>query len=221
MVPDYSRDNGTFRPHDLVWVAALADDHPGWVDQALTAGEPCVVRRSPRTLNRLPVGVRGPTKIQRHAGWIDPAAIERRETPESVASQAADWTRPGHAPALRMLGDVAALLDAAGWRWGITGAVGFQIASARKVVHEASDLDLLIRAPQFIARTTAATLYRRLALFPVRCDVQLETPAGGVALADWAGGADRVLVKSDTGPFLAADLWTVGADAQQLAKADR
>lgn len=38
------------------------------------------------------------------------------------------------------------------WRWGITGSTGYALATEIPVLHAASDLDLLIRAPQPIAR---------------------------------------------------------------------
>ncbi|WP_312444661.1 phosphoribosyl-dephospho-CoA transferase MdcG domain-containing protein, partial [Stutzerimonas kunmingensis] len=38
-------------------------------------------------------------------------------------------------------------------------------------------------------------------------DLQLETPLGGVALGEWAGGAARVLVKTAEGPRLMSDPW--------------
>ena len=40
-----------------------------------------------------------------------------------------------------------------------------------------------------------------------RVDLQLETPLGGVALGEWAGGAARVLVKTAEGPRLVSDPW--------------
>lgn len=210
---DYSLDQGLARPHDLLWVApdALSPDAPGWALAALTAGEPCVVRRASREANRLPVGVRGRGRGQRHADWIDPLRIERRETPEAlvlegtVVGTQADVSLP----ALKILPVVVRIMDATGWPWGVTGAVGFQIASRRKVCHWTSDLDLIVRAPNPLARSTAAQLMGELSGLAARCDVQLETPAGGVALADWAGEAFQVLVKSDAGAFLATDPWAV------------
>jgi phosphoribosyl-dephospho-CoA transferase len=41
----------------------------------------------------------------------------------------------------------------------------------------------------------------------IRVDVQLETPAGGVALAEWAAGKARVMVRHASGPQLIADPW--------------
>jgi phosphoribosyl-dephospho-CoA transferase len=42
-----------------------------------------------------------------------------------------------------------------------------------------------------------------------RVDLQLETPLGGVALGEWAGGAARVLVKTAEGPRLVSDPWAM------------
>lgn len=210
---DYTRDSGVTRPHDLVWLSAraFAVEAPAWVHRAMAAGEPCVIRRAPRRDHRLPVGVRGHGRSQRHPDWVERARVVRRATPEMLARGAVDSMQslPGGLPAIQMLPAVARVLDDAGLCWGVTGAVGFQMACSRVVCHEASDLDLLIRAPRRMPRSTAAALVQRLAEFPARCDVQLETPAGGVALAEWASGAARVLVKSDARPYLTADPWAV------------
>jgi phosphoribosyl-dephospho-CoA transferase len=42
---------------------------------------------------------------------------------------------------------------------------------------------------------------------PVRVDVLLETPQGGVALAELASPATRVLVRGPDGPCLCDDPW--------------
>jgi phosphoribosyl-dephospho-CoA transferase len=41
----------------------------------------------------------------------------------------------------------------------------------------------------------------------IRIDAQLETPAGGVALAEWAAGKPRVMARHASGPQLLADPW--------------
>jgi phosphoribosyl-dephospho-CoA transferase len=38
-------------------------------------------------------------------------------------------------------------------------------------------------------------------------DVQLQTPLGGVALREWAGTSNRVLLKSASEAFLVTDPW--------------
>ena len=48
---------------------------------------------------------------------------------------------------------------------------------------------------------------------PARIDVLLETPRGGVSLADLAAMPAHVLVRTAGGPRLAADPWMMDADA--------
>jgi phosphoribosyl-dephospho-CoA transferase len=40
--------------------------------------------------------------------------------------------------------------------------------------------------------------------------MQVDTGHGGFALAEWAGKADRILLKTGRGPVLVADPWEPG-----------
>lgn len=214
-------------PHDLLWPTADAFDRqslPDWAAAVLAAGEPAVVRRAPRQpAGRIPVGIRGATRGQRHAGWIEPDAIRQRLSPEALAD-VQDWLVPPRRsaiPALGLLAEIARLFDATGWTWGPTGAVGYELATGRAVCHVDSDIDILLRSAGPLPRVEAAALIERLERLAVRCDVQIETPAGGVAVADWAGPAREVLVKSDVGPFLSTKPWAAaipepGAPCQNI-----
>ncbi|MNH22544.1 Phosphoribosyl-dephospho-CoA transferase [compost metagenome] len=75
------------------------------------------------------------------------------------------------------------------------------------MLHLASDLDLVVRTPHPLARAKARELLDVLNCAPCRIDVQLETPAGAVALREWAGCARRVLLKSPLGARLVSDPW--------------
>ncbi|WP_353249335.1 malonate decarboxylase holo-ACP synthase [Salinisphaera sp. T31B1] len=200
----YSCDTGVPRPHDLVWCepAALADDPPAWARACLASGLPAVIRRAPRCRDRLPVGLRGSHRGQRYGGHIAESAIIRRVAPESLTSR-----RGTRVAAIAAIAEVASVFAAADLCWGISGAVGFELASGHPVCHVASDLDLVVRTPQPMPRSGAAKLRRDLNSLPVRCDVQLETPGGGVALAEWASQAPSVLIKTDHGPRLSSDPW--------------
>ncbi|MNN93453.1 Phosphoribosyl-dephospho-CoA transferase [compost metagenome] len=77
------------------------------------------------------------------------------------------------------------------------------------MLHVASDLDLVLRTPQPVARAKARELLDILDCGPCRIDVQLETPAGAIALREWAGMARRVLLKSALGARLVADPWNL------------
>ena len=74
-----------------------------------------------------------------------------------------------------------------------------------------SDLDLLIRTPRTLSRERATQMLTELELHAqhagIRVDVQLETPAGGIALAEWAAGKPRVMARHAQGPQLIADPW--------------
>ena len=92
--------------------------------------------------------------------------------------------------------------------WGVTGSLGFELASGVAATHPDSDLDLLLRAAYFLSHDRARTLCPLLEGVFARVDVQLETPVGAVALREWAAGNGRVLVKTQAAPLLLADPWS-------------
>ncbi|MES1930607.1 phosphoribosyl-dephospho-CoA transferase [Salinisphaera dokdonensis CL-ES53] len=221
---DYTGNNRIARPHDLIWLdaaGALEGPVPKWAVQALADDAPVVIRRAPRQGDRLPVGVRGASRGERHADWIDASAIRSCRTPESLAA-AHVWSgqaRRDEIPAIAARADVAAIFKRFGMPWGVTGAVGYELATGQPVAHVESDLDLLVRRPEPLARDEAAALCSVLAAASARCDVQVETPTGAMALAEWASSASRVLVKSDAGPFLSSDPWSAAA-SDDVARCD-
>ncbi|OEZ87414.1 phosphoribosyl-dephospho-CoA transferase [Janthinobacterium sp. HH104] len=196
-----------WRAHDLLWLDGLPDGAslPAWADSAWLQAAPLVVRRASTAPGRIPVGMRGMLRSERHACEVDAAAVVRRVTPEMLA----------HAPvpdfscaALDALRQVAPLLDATGWPWGPTGGVGFALASGLPVLRADSDLDLVLRigAPPDLARADAL---RAIAATVTACrlDMQIDTGRGGFAYAEWAAGRGRVLLKTDHGPVLTATPW--------------
>jgi phosphoribosyl-dephospho-CoA transferase len=71
-----------------------------------------------------------------------------------------------------------------------------------------SDLDLLIRMPKLLPREAAKSLVAQLEERACcRFDIQLETPAGGLSLREWANGIRKVMIKTEYGPCLLADPW--------------
>ena len=88
----------------------------------------------------------------------------------------------------------------------ITGSTGYALATEIPVLHAASDLDLLIRAPQPIAREALLAWQSRVAQLPCRADTQVETPAGAFALNEWLRDG-RVLLKTSRGARLTAAPW--------------
>lgn len=198
------------RAHDLLWTSGLPDGMslPAWAGATWLQAAPLVVRRASCAPGRIPVGMRGLLRSERHACEVDAAAVLRRVTPEMLA-------RLAHAPlpgfscaALDALRQVAPLLAATGWDWGPTGGVGFALASGLPVLRADSDLDLLLRiaAPPDAAQAEAL---RAIAAKVTACrlDLQIDTGIGGFAYAEWAAGRAKILLKTDHGPVLTATPW--------------
>ncbi|KAB0550910.1 malonate decarboxylase holo-ACP synthase [Pseudomonas argentinensis] len=205
------------RPHDLLWglrPKQLPEEAPAWACAALGEHVPVVVRRAPAEPGWVAVGIRGAAREQRHAAWMRLSEISRLVSPQTVA-RAGRWRNHAqpHWPALRALSQLAPRLDDLGLSWGVTGSLGFELASGISAAHPGSDLDLLLRAPQPVSRVEAQTLCVLLDEAPGRVDLQLETPHGAVALREWAGEAPRVLLKTQNGPLLVSDPWQL----QQVA----
>lgn len=201
-----------YEAHDLLRLRTLPamSDTPPWLSHAFADAPYAVVRRAEAPPGFVAVGFRGPSRAQRYGAFVALDSIAAACSPEHLL----DRTRH---PERRTLGAFQALdaLAQEGWldalTWGPTGSVGFELATEHPVVSDTSDLDLLVRMPRPLPRASARTLRTRLstveAAFGVRIDTQLETPAGGVALDEWADHKPRVMVRSIRGPSLVADPW--------------
>ncbi|WP_337012298.1 malonate decarboxylase holo-ACP synthase [Pantoea sp. AS142] len=196
-------------PHDLLWLrnsSALTRIKASWVRQFWHPDLPVVVRRDHRESGLIPIGVRGERREQRAAGWIDPAEIMRVVTPEMLAERTRLLDSPfsAYAPVSAAI----ALNDTAWtWCWGITGSTGYALATQQPTLHAASDLDLVIRAPQPLARDALQQWQKQTDTLGCRVDTQIETPSGAFALNEWLREG-RVLLKTDTGPILTASPWS-------------
>jgi phosphoribosyl-dephospho-CoA transferase len=201
--------------HDLIWLvdpAGFARDTvlPAWAGAAWLARAPWVVRRASRAdAGRIPAGLRGVTRAQREALWLPRTQIQRVVTPAMIARQERWHGRPLRAslPVLHTLASIAPQLNALQLDWGITGGVGFALASGLDVLHEGSDLDLQIQSPTPLPASVIHALGTVLDGQRARVDVQVETPLGGFALRERLRTNGRVLLKTDDGPVLTANPW--------------
>jgi phosphoribosyl-dephospho-CoA transferase len=199
---------------------------PRWVEAALKRAPWVVVRRGRIQAGAIPVGVRGLTRAQRFAAWLAAADVAERRSPEELwdgvenrpapgLACAPEQTRTEAVPALTALARVAPLLAFRGYRWGPGGSVGFELATGIATATASSDLDVILRQARRLETDEARALQAALAeaAAPARIDALLETPRGGVSLADLAAAPTRVLVRTPDGPRLAADPWAVDAGA--------
>lgn len=199
------------QPHDLLWglpACALPVCAPSWAVEAMTAGQPVVVRRAVVAAGRTAVGIRGRSREQRYATQMHVADIQRRVVPEQLISR-----QPSNSVdrlAWKALAQIRPAMDDLGLAWGVSGSAGFELASGCAALHADSDLDLIVRTPARFDRSDAAQLLARLDGAACRIDVQLQLPAGGIALREWAGTAQKVLLKTDHGPRLTDDPWRPG-----------
>jgi phosphoribosyl-dephospho-CoA transferase len=217
---------GTPAPtHDLIRlrepIALTADGPvPSWVEPVLRRIPWVVVRRGHICNGRIPVGVRGVTRSQRFAAFVVIDEIAERLSPEdlSVSGYVLSQQRKDAVPALAAMDGVAGLLRRRGGYWGPGGSVGFEIATGVATATAASDLDVILRQDRQLERKEVIALQVALtaAAAPARIDVLLETPSGGVSLADLARAPAQVLVRTPCGPRLSVDPWT--RDATALAE---
>lgn len=198
----------TLRPHDLLWLTtrdALEGVNEPWVAEIWHACLPVVVRRDVADNGRIPVGVRGLRRDQRAAGWVNREQVSRVVSPEQLIEPQALLRSPFISqPPVQLALQLAQLSFP--WHWGVTGSTAYALATGIPVIHAASDLDLLIRAPQPLARDELVRWQQQLSGGLCRADTQVDTPNGGFALAEWLRDG-RVMLKTNHGPRLVSDPW--------------
>lgn len=201
-------------PHDLVRFRSIDNiivDSPKaqWVMEALARTPFVVVRRAPIEGSTVPVGIRGGSRNQRLAATIETDNIIQHITPEELAL-GKTWRTNRH---LQEIGISTALdladsiLTQEGLSWGPIGSTGFELASGIVTASDNSDLDIVIRSPEFMAIDTSQELIRKFMQAPVKVDVQLEMVRGCVILAEYATGADCVMLRTIDGPRLVKNPW--------------
>lgn len=203
-----------WQAHDIVRLRRLEsfDDEPAWVRDAFAHAPFAVVRRAQAAEGWLAIGLRGAARNERYGTWARCADIEAVFEPEVLSSSPVDGERAALPVfvALQALGSDTSCLGS--FVWGPTGSVGFELATGKLTATVTSDLDLLIRMPNHLTKGEAQRIQMQLDTYAahagIRIDVQLETPAGGVALAEYASGKARVLARHASGPHLVADPWT-------------
>ena len=167
-----------------------------------------VVRRARVSPGIVPVGVRGATRSERWAAQVPERSVRDVVAPWDITRHAPDDRASlGAFAALRRL-DRALRGQGATTRWGPAGSAGFELATGRPAVTPSSDMDVVIDIPERWQRRQARELELIAAELDARVDIQLLTPAGGVALGEWAAALPRpVVARTADGPRLVDDPW--------------
>ena len=205
-----------YRPHDLLWLddaSALifSSVPPSWITPEWLAVAPVVVRRATLVdATQVPVGLRGAMRSERCAARLAACHVVRVLKPEEIARSAAGSTRVRESPlaCLRTLARLGPALDGLPLAWGVTGGVGFSLASGLDVLRPDSDLDLILRAPLATDADALHAVAQLLRDLEARVDAQVETPFGAFALQEWARTGGPVLLKTNRGPVLTHDAWS-------------
>jgi phosphoribosyl-dephospho-CoA transferase len=201
------------QPHDLLLLACAdcfartpraGTGPPDWVREALARTPWVVVRRAPRTPATAPVAVRGDRRGQRWATYVPLDVVRETVRPEDLSAVHARRDLP-------VFHAVAALAEMPRPHWAIAwgpgGSAGFELATGHPAAGQGSDLDLVVRVPHPAPPAEVAELLDNLAALPARVDVQLQSPWGGFAAAEYARDTGEVLLRTDTGPRLVTDAW--------------
>ncbi len=209
---NFSCSDHGYHAHDLLWLkpdTLPGNQHlPAWVSTYWTADMPVVVRRDFSETGLIPVGIRGRKRSERAAAWVCPQDVIRKLSPEEIIDRFRETTVvpfSGMKPvqALQML-----LKETWLGAWGVTGSCAFALATGMAVMHDESDLDLLIRCPHPLTKAHFVEVHDCLKKLPCRADIQIETPVGAFSLKEWLrDGTGKVLLKTDSGPFLTVTPW--------------
>ena len=187
--------------HDLVRLEAperALADAPTWVARSLGAAPWAVIRRAAPVAGLAPIGIRGATRSDRFAATVALSDIVELLRPRDLARL--NPTRP-HA-VFEAMAALAPALDASAAGWGPGGAAAFELASRRPTLTDDSDLDLILRCHALPDASLLARLAAAAQAQPVRVDILLETPRGGVSLAELVGGAPELMLRTAAGPRL-------------------
>jgi len=201
------------RPHDLLKLnrSPLTSDAPAWAHAALSRIPFAVVRRAVYADAAIPIGIRGEVRTQRYAAYAKREDIAAIVGPEQLLAAAPSADRRGLGAFVALAG-LRAVRRLARYQWGPTGSAGFELATRLPTVSASSDLDLLVRAPDEMAPGEAAALLADIqaagAMAGARIDVQLETPAGAIALSEWAAAKPRTMLRTPNGPCLVDNPWS-------------
>jgi phosphoribosyl-dephospho-CoA transferase len=201
------------RPHDLVEIAEgselLSISTPGRATRAVAGSRTVVVTRAQAPQGFLCVGIRGPTRGERHAALMREQDVKSWRTPESLAAEKNWGGYPGtpRLPALQSLALLAEYAEQEHLDWGPVGSVGYELATGVHTVCAKSDLDVVVRCDIRLDLRRLKELQELASCAPARVDVTLEGPLGGVALCEFLRSPERCLIKTNLGPRIDSFRW--------------
>jgi len=199
-------------PHDLLQIASVADlsgdNLPNWAKAIFPDSLTVVVRRSEILNDQIPVGIRGIKREQRFSTYIEETAIQNVFTPYELVN-GRNWENVAgdrkQLPAIKALPAVSKILS--GYQWGISGSVGFELATQTNTAKMTSDLDLIWKPNHPIDKQAAKELLQSLNQFGVHADLQVIQDNNGFSLEEYANSSSTIMMKTLGDPILVEDPW--------------
>ena len=168
-----------------------------------------VVRRASVSNGLIPIGVRGPQRYERCAGFTRLSEVVETQRPDQLRLRLAENSRRG-LQAFRTLSYLESHLAGLDMTWGPGGSVGYELASGTPAVRADSDLDFVLFAPRQFDIAEAQDLWRIISGAPRKVDALVETPCCGFSLEEFATNLHRkILLRTSEGRVLGSAPWNL------------
>lgn len=210
----YSKENMDLKPHDIIKVKDIGKiiesvSENNWVEEALKKAPFVVVRRGEFINGDIPIGIRGKTRAERYGTYLKRENILEVIVPEDISEKKL-WLTNNQIKkseifnALEITDKVIKEKDL---KWGPTGSTAFELVSGVETINKNSDLDILIKVPNFLSVNEAKTINEKLQKVPCKIDVQLQVPSGIISLVEYARGDNPIILRTNEGYSLVKNLW--------------
>ena len=199
------------KPHDIIKIKDInrfikSIDNFNWIEESLTKAPFVVVRRGEILGDKIPVGIRGDSRDKRHGAYLEEENILDVITPYEISNKRL-WTKNNHikeSNIFKALEVVEKVLKDKKLKWGPTGSTAFELVSNVITINENSDLDILVKAPDYFSVEEAKAINEKLQKVPCKIDIQLEVPQGIVSLVEYARGDNPILLRANDGGYILA-----------------
>lgn len=201
------------RTHDLLEVdperfLSLHAPASQWVVEELRRVPFLVVRRGLASGQTIPVGVRGPERNQRWAGFCKRKLVKTITTPPQLLKRNVPMLRAESVPAFSSLLLLKERWIGFDYSWGPGGSIGFELATGSHVAKLESDLDIVIYINEPITPDQAKSLCTLASGLPTAVDIRVETRTYGFSLKEYASqGAAPILLRTPYGVRFGSVSW--------------
>jgi phosphoribosyl-dephospho-CoA transferase len=211
--------SGTLHVHDLILLrteAAIIStpaDNPVSPYLNLKQRPWVVVRRGRISDGLIPIGVRGPQRHERWAGFAWLYVVLETRRPDQLRLPLAKDSRR-ELQAFRTLSYLESHLVGLDMIWGPGGSVGYELASGIPAVRADSDFDFILFAPRKLERTEVQDLWRLLSSAPGKVDALVEAPRCGFSLLEFVTTSPRKIpLRTCDGRILGSNPWDLSYGA--------